>query len=166
MVQDTTYVDTFAPSYRSPPANKTGAVAARAKLLSRRSVLTCSSLKNSLHLPWSLREFMGLHHSIMKELERKLTNKTGEEKAAAYFIIRLYIAMQQGNTIQFWGGGGRQSALPIEHNLSLLFVLFCTSFLCFVLFCTCFVLCILCTSVCKGPPTLQCTLNRFRMHFG
>ena len=50
---------------------------------------------------------------------RQLRHQTGEEKAAAYLIQRLSIAVQQGNAVSILGEC-RQSALPLNRRIMLM----------------------------------------------
>ena len=100
LVWDAMSVDTHAPSYRNLAVQAAGAVATRAEslkeekyagLLNTHEFVPIAVESSGVFGPQSL--------AFVKELGRRLRYQTGEEKATAYLIQRLSIAVQRGNAI-------------------------------------------------------------------
>ena len=104
LVWDATCVDTFAASYRSQTAHAAGAaVATRAEILKDKKY--SDLLHTHKFVPVAIESsgvFGPQSLSFVKELGRRIRYQT-REKAVAYPIQRLSIAVQQGNVVSILG---------------------------------------------------------------
>ena len=105
LIWDATCSDTFAPSYIPNASSEAGAVAALAE---DRKRMKYQHLDSSTYCftPIAVETtgvFGPLTRAFLKDLGRRITRATGEERSHSYLIQRISVAIQRGNAASVMG---------------------------------------------------------------
>ena len=112
LVWDATCPDTFAPSYSSSATREAGAVAVLAEERKRDKY----AFLNPTHTftPVAIETSGAISAQSMaflKDLGRRITRVTGEERSTTYLLQRLSVAILRGNSVSVLGTTGRRISL-------------------------------------------------------
>lgn len=118
LVWDATCVDTLAPSHVVNTARAAGAAAEAAESIKRRKYISLG--EGYIFVPFGV-ETMGpwgpQARLLVKELSKRLTDLTRDQKAGTYLSQRISLAIQRGNVASFLG------TLPADGDLNSVFYL-------------------------------------------